>query len=261
MKSPLIYQKEQSGYKSSSQGDKKLEYEYYSKRVYTDLSIKLNKKHTPIHKSMCINTQLDYDFYIAVLNYLHNQLDLGFEPYWLISLHYQHPIEHAKPFKETDKPLGFGDRINFKTKRNIWYETALYNYWDKQRNDEDQVVKDASKIRNIILKTLYGVKRLDRPDKYDVPNYYFFNERGKVELQYHTHIVLPETLYYNKKEELYDVFNNEIRAKLKCFSKFKTIDIKRINSKYDIFGYLNKETKSNFVAFDPFTSNPIHPNN
>ena len=95
MKSPLIYQKKPSGYKSSSQRDKELEYEYYSKRVYTDLSIKLNRQHTPIHKSMCLNTQLDYDFYIAVLNYLHNQLDFGFEPYWFISLHYQHPVEHA----------------------------------------------------------------------------------------------------------------------------------------------------------------------
>ena len=249
-----------TGYSTPPHKEKELEYLYYSKRCFTDLSIKLNRHHKPIHEDMCINTQSDYDYYIAVLNYLYNQVDIGFKPFWFISLHYQHPVEHAKPFKETDKPLGFGDRINFKTCRNIWYETPLYNYWNKQRNDEDQVVKDASKIRNIILKTLYGLKRLNRPDKYEIPNYYFFNEKGKVKLQYHTHIVLPETLYYNSENELNDVFNNYIREKLQCFSKFKTIKVERINSIYDIFGYLNKETKSNFVAFDPFTSNPITPN-
>ena len=36
----------------------------------------------------------------------------------------------------------------------------------------------------------------------------------------------------------------------------ESIDVSAINSKYDIFGYLNKETKSNFVAYDIWNSIP-----
>ena len=39
----------------------------------------------------------------------------------------------------------------------------------------------------------------------------------------------------------------------------ESIDVSAINSMYDIFGYLNKETKSNFVAFDYMNSIPITP--
>ena len=249
-----------TGYQTSPQKEKDLEYHFYSMRCYTDLSIRLDRNHIPIHPDVLINTQEDYDYHIALLNYLHKQLDDGFKPKWLISLHYQHPTEYAKPFKETNKPLGFGDRINFKTKRNIWYEDALYKYWDAKRKDEMQVAKDVKALKNRILRYFYKVKRLDRHDKYDIPNIYFFNEKGKSKQKYHTHIVLPDTLCYNNQEELYDVFNTTIRNRLTSISTWKSIDVSAINSMYDIFGYLNKETKSNFVAFDFMNSIPITAN-
>ena len=34
-------------------------------------SIKLDKNHQPINPKLCINTQIDYDYYMAVLNYLY----------------------------------------------------------------------------------------------------------------------------------------------------------------------------------------------
>lgn len=246
-----------TGYSTPPEVEKHLEYLFYSTRCFTDLSIKLNKQHIPLHKKLCINTQRDYEYYIAMLHYLRNQVDMGFKAKWLISLHYQHPTEHAKPFKETNKPLGYGDRINFKTKRNIWYENALYKYWCNMRNNENQVEKDAGQIKKRILRYLYGVKRRNRHDLYDIPNLYFFNEKGKAKVKYHTHIVLPDTLCYNNEEELEDVFNTTIKERLKCMSLWNKVDVCRINNPYDIFEYLNKETNSNFLAFDPTNSNPI----
>ena len=246
-----------TGYQTSPQKEKDLEHHFYSTRCYTDLAIRLDREHCPIHPDVCINTQKDYDYHIALLNYLYSQIDMGFKPKWLVTLHYQHPTEHAKPFKETNKLFGFGDRINFKTRNNIWFEDALYKYWDAKRNDQEQVEKDAGKVKCRILRYLFNIKRLDRPDKYDMPNLYIFNEKGKAKQKYHTHIVLPDTLCYNNKEELYDVFNTSIKKRLQCTSKWNDIRIDEINSMYGMFSYLNKETNSNFVAFDTTNSIPI----
>ena len=186
---------------------------------------------------------------ITILHYCticYKQLDDGFKPKWLISLHYQHPTEYAKPFKETNKPLGFGDRINFKTKRNIWYEDALYKYWDAKRKDEMQVAKDVK-----ALKTEYCVTSIKLNDLIDTTNTisptFISLMKRKTKQKYHTHIVLPDTLCYNNQEELYDVFNTTIRNRLTSISTWKSIDVSAINSMYDIFGYLNKETKSTLL--------------
>jgi len=259
MKKPENYINPITGYKTSPEKELKLEHHYYSMRCYCDLSIKLDRNHIPLHHKLRINTQRDYDNYIAMLHYLNKQAELGFKAKWLITLHYQHPTEHAKPFKETDKPLGFGNRINFKTKRNIWYENALYKYWDAKRNDEMQIEQDVLKLKSRILRFFFKIKRLNRPDLYDIPNLYFFNEKGKTKQKYHTHIVLPETLCYNNEEEMRDIFNTSIKERLKSVSTWKEIDVIEINSINAIFSYLNKETNANFLAFDPMNSNPITP--
>ena len=223
-------------------------------------SIKLHRKHIPLHPKLNIRTQKDYDYYIEVLLYLHNQLILGVEPVFMVSMHYKHPVEHTKPLKETDKPLGFGDRYGFKTIRDIWKEVPLYKYWEKKRNEEEQVIKDTKKVKCRILKKLYGIKRLNRPDKYDVPNLLFFHERGKTKLQYHTHILLTgKNLLTNDTNELLDIFHTSIRQETKCLSRWKHIDVKPVETPYNVIGYLNKETHSSHISFDFYNSNPIVP--
>ena len=223
-------------------------------------SIKLHRKHIPLHPKLNIRTQKDYNYYIEVLLYLHNQLILGVEPVFMVSMHYQHPVEHTKPLKETDKPLGFGDRYGFKTIRDIWKEVPLYKYWEKKRNEEEQVIKDTKKVKCRILKKLYGIKRLNRPDKYDVPNLLFFHERGKTKLQYHTHILLTgKNLLTNDTNELLDIFHTSIRQETKCLSRWKHIDVKPVETPYNVIGYLNKETHSSHISFDFYNSNPIVP--
>jgi len=253
MNYPYMYNSETNSYQTPSEKDQNLEYLYYSKRAYTDRSIKLHRKHLPLNPKLSINTQKDYEFYIETLLYLNNQLDLGVEPKWIVSFHYQHPVEHCKHLKETDKPFGFGDRYGF----NQLCSDAYYKYWSKKRNDEDQVYKDASQIRNNVLKLLYGIKRLNQTWKYNFPNLLFFHETGKTKLQYHTHLLLPQPKKYDTYEELYDVFNTTIRKQRMCFSKWKRIDITPVIDKYNIVGYLNKETTSKHISLDPFNSIPI----
>ena len=118
-------------------------------------------------------------------------------------------------------------------------------------------MKNTGKIRNLILKLIYGVKRLNRPDKYEIPNLYFFHEKGKVKLQYHTHILLPDCNY--SIEELDDLFNTSIRERCKCLSRWKKIDITEVNTNegFNVMGYVNKETNSQHTAFDFNNSIPI----
>ena len=222
--------------------------------------IKLHKKHIPINPNVCIHNQLDYDYYINVLLYLHNQIELGFEPAWLISYHYFHPTETAKPLKETDKPFGFGDRYTFKTYCDIWKQVPFYRYLEHRRNDIESIYDDASQVRNSMLKHLYNIKPLNRKDLYEFPNLFFFHEKGKVKLQYHTHILIPKkNLMYDNEVDLKDVFNTTIRKSRKCFSKWKDIDVTPVSNKYDVLGYLNKETNSKHISFDPHNSIPIVP--
>ena len=126
-------------------------------------------------------------------------------------------------------------------------------------------MKNAGKISNCIQKILYGVKRLDRPDKYEMPNFYFMHEQGKTLTQYHTHIVLPECKY--DREEIEDIFNTSIRERCKCISRWKRIDVSEVNSNdaYAVMGYVNKQTgaftiqktQSRHFALDPINSKPI----
>jgi len=221
-------------------------------------SIRLHKNHIPLNPKLWIKSQKDYDYYIEVLLYLHTQLSLGVKPVFMVTMHYQHPVEHSKPLKETDKPYGFGDRYGFKTKRNIWNEVSLYKYWEKKRNEEDQVIKDTQKVKCRILKKLYDVKRMNRPDKYDLPNILFFHEKGKTKLQYHTHILLTgEKLNTLDLDDLKDIFNTSIREETKCISRWKHIDIRPVKSPQDVVSYLNKETCSSHLSFDFMNSNPI----
>lgn len=223
-------------------------------------SIKLHKNHLPLHPKLLFRTQDDYNYYIEVLLYTLNQLALGVRPKYLVSLHYQHPVEYSNPRKETDKPLGFGERYGFKTKYDIWKEVPFYKYWEKKRSEEQQVVKDTQKIKCRILKYLYGIKRLDREDKYDYPNLLFYHEKGKVKLQYHTHILLDaKNLKTNDVDGIQDIFNTSIRQTTKCISKWKLIDVKPVYDAKGIISYLNKETQQSHISFDFENSHPILP--
>ena len=185
--------------------------------------------------------------------YLRNLLDAEIvRPKWLISFHYSNDTDYIKPIKETDNDFGYKDRFGYKCFGDLW----KHNYNNKKRENIDHIYKDSRQIKNIVLKYLYDIKRLNQTWKYTFPNVLFFHEMGKVKLQYHTHLILPETTLYNTEEELKDVFNTAVRERSKCISKWKKIDVEEIepDDKYSVIGYLNKETTSKHLSFDPMNS-------
>ena len=76
--------------------------------------------------------------------FLNNQIELGFKPKWFITFHYHHPAEKCWKVIEKYKPLGYGNRIGFKTRNGLWNEVEYYNSLERKRNDYDCLVEDTS---------------------------------------------------------------------------------------------------------------------
>jgi hypothetical protein len=193
--------------------------------------------------------------------FLDNQLKLGFKPKWFITYHYKHPSENVRAIRETNNPFGFQDRIGFKTYGDMWNQVSSYTRMERKRNSYDSLIEDTSQIKNCILKYLYGINRLNQEWKYEFPNLFFFHEKGKVKLQYHTHLLIPEkNCKFNSVEDLYDVFNNSIRKRRRCFSKWKQIHIREIDNPKLALSYVNKETTMEHNSLDYENSIFILPN-
>ena len=225
------------------------------------LKIKLDKRHIALNPKLLISTQEQYEYHLQTLLYLKNQLDSGFNPKWFITFHYRHPSEKYQSSKQTSNAYGFRDRYGMTTKKTIWRNIPEYNYYDRRRNNYDNLIEDTSQIKNCILKYLYGIKRLDKEWRYECPNLFFFHEKGKNELQYHTHLLIPEkNLSLNSIEELEDVFNNTIRDKKKCFSRWRRVDVREIDNAYEAVSYVNKETTRKHLSLDYKNSHFIQEN-
>ena len=194
------------------------------------------------------------------LLYLQEQLELGFDPKWLITYHYFTPEELLKAMKETNNDYGLRDRYGFNSNKNLWNQVARDKWIKRRREELDWIIKDTSQIKNVELKHIYGISRLNRLDKYDIPPMLFFHELGKVKLQYHTHQLMshvPEE--FNDQKVLDHLFNNVIRKERKCFSKWKKIDVRKVYEPKGLSSYLVKETNIKHLSPDLENSLIIHP--
>ena len=77
--------------------------------------------------------------------------------------------------------------------------------------------------------------------------------------QFHTHLIvgkLPESL--NTQDEMEALFHKRLPHKVKALSKWKSIDIQRINPDEPdyrrISSYLGKQINLELIALDPFNS-------
>ena len=61
--------------------------------------INLSRRHIPINPNCRINNQSQYDHHIEMLKYLYDQLELGFNPKYLITYHLKHPRDYWKLIK------------------------------------------------------------------------------------------------------------------------------------------------------------------
>ena len=221
-----------------------------------DKKITLIRSHISLPSKWIIKNQSQYE----TAQYLMEQERLGFNPTYFITFHYFHPDEVKK------KMMNIKDgKPNFSTQ--LWKENPKDKFIRKRRMDEDYFIEDTGQIKNVILKELYGIKRLNQTWKYDFPNLLFFHELGKSKVKYHTHLLLSSTKYFSSGAwrdypsiSLADVFNNRIRKKRKCFSNWKKIHVKKVFDVRGALSYLNKETNSYNYSIDYTNSNTIKTN-
>ncbi len=212
-----------------------------------DDKIKLTRSHISLPDKWIIKNQTQYE----TAQYLMKQERLGFKPAFLVTFHYYHPDENR------NKVLTLRDgKTTFK--ENLWKECQKDKFIRQRRLDVDGLIEDTKQIRNVILKELYGIKRLNQTWKYEFPNTLFFYERGKSHIKFHTHLLLPrKNLKYDNIHLLEFAFNERIRRKRKCFSNWKEINIQEVSNVRGALSYCNKETTSNDYSIDYFNSNPI----
>ena len=225
--------------KTKKERNELLEHFYYKKRCFNDLSIRLSSKHIPIHPSMQLETQKDYDQYIEMLNFLFTQLKNGFKPSYMITIHLGNPNDYANMTEEQ------------------------WKRWKRRRTNLELVKKDARKIIEAILHLYYGIKAPKR--FYDQILKLVFFEIGKQEEdgQFHLHILLPRRRHKDNFDELKSIIEGRVlKDRVQSISTTRKPHVKPIdqyNHNYTLFyatasmnttAYLNKECKHGYIPLD-----------
>ena len=151
---------------------------------------------------------------------IHNQLHTIY-PWWLISFHYRD--HHSK---------------------------------------EDQLLDDVADLKRKLHRIIYKSrdKTIKGAGAYPYPRMLFFHETSHYGTgQFHTHLIvekLPASL--NTQYEMEALFRKRLPNRVKALSKWKSIDIQRINPEVPdyrrISSYLGKQTSLELLALDPFNS-------
>ena len=215
--------------------------------------IHLSRKHIPLHPHCFIKDQEQYDHHIEMLKYLQEQIELGFDPKYLITYHLKHPRDYLQPLKETNNKYGHKDRFSYRGSGDLWKKVGYDKYMHKMRNDYDFTVKDNRYVQKLIFKWLYGIRRPDKESK-NLPRMMTFIEKGKVKLQYHIHTLLSGKMLYDKEVDIIETLNSSIRMRAKCICATKPVHCQKVNSPGVAVSYLNKEMSKEHLSLDTQSS-------
>ena len=140
-----------------------------------------------------------------------------------------------------------------------WF--VSFHYRDHHSN-EDQLLDDVADLKRKLHRIIY--KNRDHSIKgagdYPYPKMLFFHETSHQGIgQFHTHLItekLPVSL--NTQYEMEALFRHRLPSRVKALSKWKSIDIQRINPDEPdyrrISSYLGKQTNLELISLDPFNS-------
>ena len=127
---------------------------------------------------------------------------------------------------------------------------------------EDQLLDDVADLKRKLHRIIYKSrdKTIKGAGEYPYPKMLFSHETShQGTAQFHTHLIverLPASL--NTQCEMEALFHKRLPHKVKALSKWKSIDIQRINPQDDdyrrISSYLGKQTSLELIALDPFNS-------
>ena len=136
-----------------------------------------------------------------------------------------------------------------------------FHYRD-HHSKEDQLLGDVADLKRRLHRIIYKSrdKSIKGAGEYLYPKILFFHETSHQGTgQFHTHLIvekLPESL--NTQYAMETLFHKRLPQKLKALSKWKSIDIQRINPDEPdyrcISSYLGKQTNLELIALDPFNS-------
>jgi len=136
-----------------------------------------------------------------------------------------------------------------------------FHYRDHHSN-EDELLQDVADLKRKLHRIIY--KSRDKTIKgaggYPYPRMLFSHETSHQGTgQFHTHLILeklPASL--NTQYEMEILFHQRLPNRVKALSKWKSIDIQRINPDEPdyrrISSYLGKQTNLELIALDPFNS-------
>ncbi len=143
---------------------------------------------------------------------------------------------------------------------NAWWFIS-FHYRDNHIK-EDKLLQDVADIKRKLHRIIYKSrdKTIKGAGEYPYPKMLFFHETSHQGTgQFHTHLItekLPTSL--NTQYEMETLFHKRLPHKVKALSKWKSIDIQRINPQEDdykrISSYLGKQTNLELIALDPFNS-------
>ena len=143
---------------------------------------------------------------------------------------------------------------------NPWWFIS-FHYRD-HHSKEDALLKDIADLKRKLHRIIYKSrdKSIKAAGEYSYPRMLFFHETSHQGTgQFHTHLIvekLPASL--NTQYGMETLFNQRLPHKVKALSKWKSIDIQRINQQDGdyrrISGYLGKQTNLELIALDPFNS-------
>ncbi len=143
---------------------------------------------------------------------------------------------------------------------NPWWFIS-FHYRD-HHSEEDELLQDVADLKRKLHRIIYKSrdKSIKGAGEYPYPRLLFFHEKSHLgKGQYHTHLItekMPTSL--NSQVEMEILFHKRLPHKVKALSKWKSIDIQRINQQDDgckrINSYLGRQTSLELIALDPFNS-------
>ena len=140
-----------------------------------------------------------------------------------------------------------------------WF--VSFHYRDNH-TDEQKLILDVQDLKQKLRRQIFS--RRDKSIKglgaFPYPRLLFFHEQSHQGTgQFHTHLILerlPESL--NTQEGVETLFRQNLPRKVKALSRWKSIDVQKINRGLDDYfclsSYLSKQVELTRVVFDPFNS-------
>ena len=174
----------------------------------------------------------------------------------MTSIQRQQDRQHAQRLKRNIKRLIKGELQSI----NPWWLIS-FHYRDRH-SKEDELLKDVADLKCKLHRIIYKSrdKSVKGAGEYPYPKMLFFHETSHQGTgQFHTHLVIEKLpLSLNNHVGMETLFQRRLPAKVKALSKWKSIDIQRINQQDDdykrISSYLGKQTSLELIALDPFNS-------